>query len=178
MSPATIVAVEKFRLTAATAADWTVTAAVALRPPDAAVMTTTPGATPVTTPVCVTVATPFADELHDTSCPVITLPEASRTVAVRLVDCDGASVTVAGETSTVAGVGASTLTANVAVRPSLAAVIVAPPGARARITPVLLTLATDGALELQVITRSASTCPLAARVTAVTWVLLPTVSDD
>jgi hypothetical protein len=48
----------------------------------------------------------------------------------------------------------------------------------ARITPVLLTLATDGALELQVIARSVSTCPLADRVIAVAWVLLPTVSDD
>jgi hypothetical protein len=48
----------------------------------------------------------------------------------------------------------------------------------ARITPVLLTLATDGALELQVIARSVSTCPLADRVTAVACVLLPTVSDD
>jgi hypothetical protein len=66
ISPAAIVADEKFRLTAATTADCTVTDAKPVFPPAVAVMVTAPELTPVTTPDALTVATAGLVVPHDT----------------------------------------------------------------------------------------------------------------
>ena len=59
----------------------TVMVAVPVRPSLVAVMVAEPAATPVTSPLAETVATPLALVVHATGRPVSTLPPASRSVA-------------------------------------------------------------------------------------------------
>src|SRR5687768_410785 len=80
----------------------TETAAVPLADPEAAVMVTLPGATPVTTPLDETVATAGLLLDHEIGAPAMTLPLASRAVAVSVDDAPTAMLAVAGETVTLA----------------------------------------------------------------------------
>ena len=137
----------------------TVTAAEPVLPEQVAVIVAEPAATPVTTPFEFTVA--FAALLVDQAmvCPVMTLPCASLTVAVRVavaptsIDAvEGATVTVV---TTGGGGGAVTVTADEPDFPEQVAVIVAEPAATAVTTPFALTVAVAALLVDQTIV-----CPL------------------
>ena len=167
--PAVSVAVDGETVTVATGGGLTVIAAVPVLPSLVAVIVAVPWATAVTTPVTLTVATAVLLDVHVMVRPESTLPFASVVVAVSVVVCVGTNVAVDGVTVTVltgAGAGALTVMADVPVLPSLVAVIVAEPGATAVTTPVVLTVATAGLLELHVITRPESVLPLASFVVA------------
>jgi hypothetical protein len=72
--------------------------AVPVTPPDVAVIVTLPGETPVTTPLEDTVATPASPVDHAIEAPVMTVPFASRAVAVRVVDQATLTVALDGDT--------------------------------------------------------------------------------
>lgn len=175
-SPATISRAVKFSETDATAALVTTTVAVPVRPPDAAVMVTVPGASADTVPICETLATTGFDENQETDWFTSMFCPASRTVANSGELCPGAIVTVDGVIETDAGAVATTFTLNEPDLPSLVAVMTALPAAIAVTRPVVLTLAVDGLLEFHVITRPASALASAARVTATICVVDPMVS--
>jgi len=127
-----------------------------------------PEATAVIKPVVDIVATAVLSELHDTGRPVNTAPLAANVVAVA---CDvssvvievGASVTVTDATGT-----GTTVTVTPPLTPSLVAVMVAVPGAMAVTRPdVGSTVATAGALELQLMARPVSALPFLSSVVAV-----------
>lgn len=85
-----------------TGASCTVIDAVPVTPPDVAVIVALPGATPVTTPPDDTVATATSLEDHAIDAPGITVPFASRAVAVRVVDQATFTVVLDGDTSMLA----------------------------------------------------------------------------
>ena len=81
------------------------TDAVALAVPEVAVIVAVPSATAVTRPADETVATPVFDEVQVTVAPDITLPAASRTVAVTVdVSASEAKLKLVGERVTEAAV--------------------------------------------------------------------------
>ena len=156
----------------------TVTVAVPLFPSLVAVITDVPTATAVMTPAPDTVATDGEALLHVTVRPASTPPTESRVTAVACVVVpstidDEASVT----TTALTGTG-DTVTAAVALCPSLVAVMVAVPGATAVTRPLADTVATPVADEVQLTARPVSTSLLAARVTAVPCVVCPTSSAE
>ena len=120
----------------------TVMVAVPLAVPDRAVIVVLPAATPVTTPEPETVATAVLLLVQVTDAPAITLPLASRTVAVNDAVLPMATVAVAGVTVTLAAVGALTVTVAVPLALPLDAVIVALPGPTPVTTPEAETVAT------------------------------------
>ena len=73
-------------------------------------MTGPPTRIPVTNPEPETVATPLFDELHVTTRPDSTAPEASRIVALSCTTAEGVRDGDAGETLTVATGGGITVT--------------------------------------------------------------------
>ena len=81
------------------------TEAVALTVPEVAVIVADPFATAVTSPADETVATPSADVAHVTVAPDITDPDASLTVAVKVVvSASEAKLKLVGERVTEAAV--------------------------------------------------------------------------
>src|SRR5205823_1299894 len=87
-----------------------------------------------------------------------------------VIDVDAsATVTLATGTGT-------TVIAEVPATPSLVAVIVAPPNATAVTTPLVETLAMDGALDDHVTVRPLSTLLLASLVSAANWSVVPTTT--
>jgi hypothetical protein len=73
--------------------------------------------------------------------------------------------------------GAVTVTAAVPLTPSAVAVIVADPAPTAVTSPVLLTVATAGALDVQTKVRPARSAPAASRATAASCCVPPTASE-
>ena len=119
----------------------TVMAAVPGRPSLVAVMVAGPAATPVTSPLAETVATPLALVVHVTGRPVSTLPLASRSVAASCTVAPTCTLAGVGVTVTVAtgggggGGGAVTVSVADAVRDPTLPEIVADPAARPTANP-------------------------------------------
>src|SRR5437762_2713357 len=118
----------------------TVTLAVPLCPSLVAVIVAAPGATALTRPLPLTVATAV-------------FPLAPCGVAVSCTVCPCGIVTAGGVTATAATGTLATVTDAVPLFPSLVAVIVAAPTATPRTMPLPSTLATPGALLPQVTAR-------------------------
>ena len=149
-------------------------AAVPLRPSLVAVTVTEPAATPVTTPLLLAVAQAVLELVHVTVRPVRMLPPASFTVAANCSVCPTSTLPEAGLTVTEATGTFVTAIAVVPLCPSLVAVIVAVPAARAVARPADVTLAISE-LELDhVIARPAKIVPLLSLATAVSWIVPPT----
>ena len=151
-------------LTLATGAGVTVKGALPLFPSLVAVIVAEPGATAVITPVAeLTVATVGASELQAITRPVRTPPLPSEVTALA---CEVPTAVIelgASDTDTVATGTGITPTADVPLCPSLVAVIVVFPTARAVTRPLADTDATPGALEIQLTTRPVSVPPFASR---------------
>ena len=173
--PMTMLAVGGETSTVATGTGVTVIEAVPLFPSLVAVMMTGPPTTlPVTRPLASTVAMFASLLVQVTVRPVSGLPLASLGVAVSCRVVPATMLPVAGETATDATGMAMTVIADVALCPSLEAVIViGPPTATPVTRPVALTVATPGLLVPQVMVRPVSTLPLASFVVAVSWAVSP-----
>jgi hypothetical protein len=164
-------------VTDATGTGATVIVAVPVWPPLVAEMLAVPAARPVTIPVVETVATATLLDVHVTTASGTTAPAASFTVAVSAAVPPAWTFAELGSTATLAMGRGTTVTELVPACPSLVAVIVAEPGATPVTIPVADTVATAGALELQVTVRSVSTAPLASFAVAVSGTAPPTTSD-
>jgi hypothetical protein len=140
-------------------------------PSDVAVISAVPVATPVTSPLELTVAAALLLLTHVTVRPVNVLPFASLVVAVSCTVCPGWTAAAAGDTVTVATGAAVTVMAAVPLCPSLVAVIVAPPAAPAVTSPLPFTVATVVLFEDHVTTRPANGLPLASLGVAVSCVV-------
>lgn len=157
----------------------TVNVAAPVCPSLVAMTEAVPGATAVTRPAAVTVATSGLALDHVTVRPVRTLPAASRSVAVACVPCPAARDVEPRETTiaaTGAGAGAAIDTAAVAETASLRAVTVVPPAATAVTRPLEETVAIVGFDDDQVTARLARIAPLASRTVAVNRDVSPFVS--
>src|SRR5437660_4930369 len=174
--PTCALALAGFADTEATGAGaGTVMAAVPLCPSLVAVVVAGPATRPVTSPLAVTVAAAVFELPHVTVRPVSGMPFASLGVAVSCTVWPIYRVAEAGLTDTEAtGAGAGTVIAAVPLCPSLVAVIVAEPAARAVTSPLPLTVATVVLLEDHVITRPDSGLPLASCGVAVSCTVWPT----
>jgi len=138
----------------------TVTDAVPVFPSLVAVIVALPAPTAVTTPLDDTVATALLLVVHVIVRPVRTTLFASRVVADNVVVCPTTSAAVEGCTVTVATGLGSTVTLVEPVLPSLVAVIVTVPRPRPFTTPVLVTVAIAGLLDVQSTGRSFAGAPL------------------
>src|SRR6266853_765507 len=157
----------------------TVRADVPLCPSLVAVIVAEPATTPVTRPLALTVATEVLLLLHETTRPVSGLPLTSFGVAVSCTVWPACTLAGAGLTVTDATGTLVTVIADVPLFPSLAAVIVADPGAMAVTFPFTSAMATDVLLLAQVTTRPDRTFPLASFSVAVSCTAWPasTVAD-
>jgi len=169
VAPAAIVALGGDTVTVVTtgATAVTVMAEVPDLPELVAVIVAEPAATPATTPLAFTVAAAVLLDVHVIVCPVITLPCASLTVAVRATVEPAATEAEVGAMVTVVttgGGGGAAVTVTVAVPdlPETLAVIVAVPAAIPETTPAELTVVTFASLVDQVKVRPEITLPLAS----------------
>src|SRR5207249_1701005 len=140
----------------------------------AVIVAVPPSATSVTRPVCDTVAIVGALDTHATVRPVSGLPLASLSVAVSCTVPPTGMVAEAGLTATVATGTMVTVIVAVLVFVSLVAVIVAEPAATPVTSPLLVTVATAGALLDQVTTRPLKVLPALSFAVALSWVVAPT----
>src|SRR6266540_610736 len=140
--PTRMLAVAGLTATDATGTGVTVTAALPLCPSLVAVIVADPATFPVTSPLVLTVATAVLLLAQLTVRPVSVLPLASFGVAVSCAVCPAGMVAVAGLTATEATGTGVTVTPALPLCPSLVAVIVADPAARALTRPLLFTVAT------------------------------------
>jgi hypothetical protein len=131
----------------------TVIAAVPLLLSLVAVMVADPAATPLTSPLPLTVATAVLPLAHVTIRPESALPLASFGVAVSCWVCPACRLTVAGLTVTDATGTLVTVIAAVPLLPSLVAVMVAAPAAMPVTRPFPFTVATTLLLLDQLIVR-------------------------
>jgi len=163
--------------------DVTVTVAVPLFPSLVAVIVAVPAATPVTSPLPLTVATPDVPLAQLTVRPFSTFPLASFSVALSCTDCPTVRLADAGLTVTVAtgaggggGGGGSVVTVTEAVPlfPSLVAVIVAAPAATAVTSPLGDAAAMAGLLDIQATARPLSGLPAESLVAAASCTVPPT----
>src|SRR3989441_59933 len=154
----------------------TVTLDVPLWPSLVAVMVVEPIATPVTSPLALTVATALFELVHATARPFSGLPFASFGVAVSWTVPPGCMLTDAGVTATDATGTAVTVTAAVPVFPSLVAVIVAAPAATPLTSPLALTVATAWLLLVHVTARPLNGPPFASFGVAASCAVCPTCS--
>jgi hypothetical protein len=125
---------------------FTVTAEVPLFPDEVAVIVADPPATPVTTPLELTVAMPVLLDVHAIVCPVMVFPSASLTTAVSETVAPTAIEADGGETVTVVttgGGGGAVVTVMLELPdfPDALAEIVADPPATPVTTPPELTVA-------------------------------------
>ena len=158
----------------ATGSGTTCTLAKPVFPSLVAVMRALPGASAVTTPAAVTVATLGASLANVSGRFVKTLPALS-VICVRNVSVDPMiSEETLGVTATVPARRAGTTTMAEPTRPSLDAEMVAVPGCSAITFPVAVTAATVTLLELQLTSRPASSTPPASRSAAANWRSVPT----
>src|SRR5712692_5776099 len=139
-----------------------------------AVIVAEPNETPVTRPLLSTVATAGALLAQVMTRPLSRLPFASFGVAVSRTVCPTPTVAVGGLTVTDATGTATVVSEADPVFPSLVAVIVAEPSETPATKPLVSTVATDGALLVQVTTRPLSGLPLASLVVAVSRAVCPT----
>src|SRR6266699_2098978 len=159
------------------AAAGTVIAELPLFPSLVAVIFAEPVATPVTSPLPFTVATPGASVDHVIALPESGLPLASSGVAVSCWVVPMNTEADAGLTLTDAtGTGFTTIAA-LALFPSLVAVILAEPTPAAVTSPLPFTVATPGASLDQVIVRPESGFPLASSSVAVSCCVAPAYID-
>ena len=149
-------------------------AAVLVFPSLVAVMVAEPGATPVTWPLGLTVATVVSLLFHVTVRPARVPPAESFGVAVTCVVCPTRIEAVAGETVTEATGTVVTVIAAVLVFPSLVAVIVAEPGATPVTWPLELTAATLVLPLIHVTVRPVSVPPAESFGVAVSCSVCPT----
>jgi hypothetical protein len=147
----------------------TVTVAVPLLPSLVAVIVAVPGATPVTTPADVTVATAALLDVHAMTRSVTTVPFVSLTVGVSVTVAVTRMPGVGGESTTPPTGTGVTVTNVVPDLPSLVAVITTVPGVTPVTRPVGDTVATAGALVAQVTTRSETTLPFTSSTFALNW---------
>src|SRR5438445_13719300 len=124
--------------------DVTVMAAVPLFPSLVALIVMEPGATPLTRPLVLTVATAVLELDHVTVRPESGVPPASLGVAVSCTVWPACTEAEGGVTSTDATGTFVTVIDEVPLFPSLVAVIVADPGVTQRRTPCFLTWRTPG----------------------------------
>src|SRR5881628_2378527 len=158
-------------VTDATGTLVTVIAAVPLLLSLVAVIVADPAATPLTSPLPLTVATAVLPLAHVTTRPESELPPASLGVAVSCWVCPGCRLTVAGLTVTDATGTLVTVIAAVPLLLSLVAVIVADPAATPLTSPLPLTVATAVLPLAHVTTRPESELPPASLGVAVScWV--------
>src|SRR6266568_3210101 len=164
--------------TVATGALLTVMLALPLWPSLVAVMVAEPVATAVTSPLELTVATAPFELVHVTPRPESGLPLASLGVAASCTVCPACTVADAGVTATDAtGTGAGlTVIAAPPLLPSDTAVIVAEPAATPVTSPLAFTVATDGLLLDQPITRPDSALPFASLGVAASCTVCPACS--
>src|SRR6266568_684837 len=155
------------------AAAGTVIAELPLFPSLVAVIFAKPGATPVTSPLPLTVATPGASVDQVIARPESGLPLASSGVAVSCCVPPTRIVALVGLKLTDA-TGTMTVIAALPLLPSLVAVMVAVPAASAVTSPLPFTVATPGASLDQVIVRPESGLPLASSGVAVSCWVPPT----
>jgi hypothetical protein len=138
-----------------------------------------PTTRPITSPEFDTVATALFDELHVTTRPVNTAPDASRVVAESCTAARGVKDGDAGDTLTVATGGGITVTVAEPSCPSLEATIVTgPPIVTAVTRPVDETVATAVLVEVQVTVRFVRLPPWASRVVAESCAVPPTTIED
>jgi hypothetical protein len=176
--PTVRLAVAGLTVTDATGTVLTVIVAVPLCPSLVAVRVAEPAATPVTTPLPLTVATAALLLVQVITRPLSGLPLASFGVAVSATVCPTVTLAVAGLTVTDATGAAGTLTTvtlAVPARPSLVAVRVAAPADMPVATPLALTAVTVGLLDAQVTARPVRTVPFASVRTLLSCRMLPTV---
>ena len=134
-----------------------------------------PTVTPITSPEPDTVATALFEELHVTTRPVNTAPEASRVVAESFTTANGVKDGDAGDTLTVATGGGVTVTIAEPSCPSLEATIVTgPPTVSAVTRPDDETVATAVFVDVHVTVRFARLLPWASFGCAVSCVVCPT----
>ena len=145
----------------------TVTLALPLLPSLVAVIAADPAATPLTSPLPLTVATAVLPLAHVTTRPESALPLASCGVAVSCRVCPCCRFAVAGLTVTDATGTRVTVIAAVPLCPSLAAVIVAEPSATPVTSPLPFTAATALLPLDQVTVRPDSGLPFASSGVAV-----------
>src|SRR5712692_2202845 len=170
--PTWILAVAGLTVTDATGTFVAVTAAAPVLPSQAAVMIAVPTAMAATSPVPSTVATPALLLVHVTVRPVKTFPFASFGVAVSCAVCPISILAVAGLTVTEATGTLLTVTVAVPLRPSLVAVIVAPPATTPVTSPLPFTVATVPLLLDHMIERPFNGLPfesLAAAANCTVW---------
>src|SRR5438445_5485510 len=157
--------------------DVTVMAAVPLFPSLVALIVMEPGATPLTRPLVLTVATAVLELDHVTVRPESGVPPASLGVAVSCTVWPACTEAEGGVTSTDATGTFVTLIDEVPLFPSLVAVIVADPGVTPETSPLLLTAAT-AVLELDHVTvRPESGAPSASFGVAVSCTVWPACTD-
>src|SRR5213080_2136811 len=174
--PCGIVTVGGVTATAATGTLATVTDAVPLCPSLVAVIVAAPGATAVTRPLPLTVATALFPLAHVITRPPRAFPLASCGVAVSCTVCPCGIVTAGGVTATAATGTLATVTDAVPLFPSLVAVIVAAPTATPRTMPLPSTLATPGALLPQVTARPLRGFPFGSSGVAANCIVAPTTT--
>src|SRR5712691_10011603 len=151
----------------------TVIADMPLCPSLVAVIVADPAATPVTSPVPLTVAAEVLLLCHVTVRPTSGLPFASLGVAVSGTVLPTVTLAVGGATVTEATGTLVTVMEDVPLCPSLVAVIVAEPGATPRTSPLLFTVATAVVVLDQVTTRPVSGVPFASLGVAVSCTVEP-----
>src|SRR5712691_3871522 len=174
--PTTTLAGDGVTSTEATGAGVTVRLDVPLLPSLVAVMTTGPPTLlPATRPFASTVARVASLVPHVTVRPVSVLPFASFSVAVSCSVMPTATLAGDGVTFTESTGAGLTVTADVPLLPSLAAVIVTGPPAALPVTrPFTSTVARVALLVVQVTARPVSGLPAASFGVALSWTVAPT----
>src|SRR5688500_874474 len=155
----------------ATGSAVTVTVAWPLVPPMVACTMADPGATPVTSPAVLTVATAVLRLGHvvtrpPNAGPTRPVPAESRGVAVSCVVCPGATEGAGGDSETLLTPTRSTVTVAVPWTPSAVARIWTVPSLTPTTSPDWSTVAMLWLLDVQMIVRPASVCPAVLRATA------------
>src|SRR6266699_1298111 len=157
-----------------TIATVTVTDAVALFPSLVTVIVAVPAATPLTSPMLLTVAAAVLLLAQVIVRPVRTLPAESLVVAESWTVAPSSTLAVAGVSVTDATGTVATVTAAVPLCPSLAAVIVAAPTPIGVTSPLAFTVATPALLLAHVTVRPVSGLPFPSSGVAVNCVVAPT----
>src|SRR2546427_46285 len=170
-------AVAGLTVTDATGTVLTVIVAVPLCPSEVAVIVAEPAATPVTSPLALTVATAGLPLDQPIVRPESELPFASFGVAASGTVWPTCTDAVAGFTVTDATGTVATVIAAVPLCPSEVAVIVAEPAATPVTRPLALSVATAGLPLDQATVRPASELPFASFVVAANGTVWPTCTD-
>src|SRR6266702_2816067 len=175
--PTCTAVVAGFTVTDATGTVLTVMVAPPLCPSDVAVIVADPAATPLTTPLALTVATAVLPLDQVIARPESELPFASFGVAVSCIVWPTCTDAVAGVTVTDATGTVLTVIVAVPLCPSDVAVIVAEPAATPVTSPLALTVATAVLPLDQLIVRPESELPFASFGVAASCIVWPAGTD-